>query len=253
MPADARAAMPELEERAAALRRILTPASEGLVRKWITMLFATMDSRESGEEAATRKDLMTRSLGLPAFCFRPDTLTLAQAAQRRPGQTGVWVPSYARLLEILDPLVKPYRDELAALEAVVRSMEAAEVKAALPPPRDFTTDAEIEEWVAAQERRPADRVRRAAVERFLKTLRQQDPEMHACWQGRITARLLEVPEQPEPPERLELAPHSRRKELAPEVVAWLRARGRTPEVVEREIRAMDAWLARRRVGEDVDG
>lgn len=241
MPASAPTVADELKRRVEALRRMLVPATEGLVRKWVTMMFETMDSRVTGDQAELRKDLLTRSLGLPAFCFRPETLEMVHIKQRRArpaGQSAVWAPSYARLMELLEPLTVPYREELTALEALERALQPApaltdESKA---PDQDelLLTDDGIATWLAAYEQIPPSAIRAIGVRSFLAELHKVNPAGHAHWREKIEQRLSSQPEA--------AAPERPRYKDVTLPSALLRQRD--PEQAERDRRQIAAFLAR---------
>lgn len=196
LPALAPDCLAEARERIEALRFLLRPAPEALVRKWVYLVATNMDSQEAAEEKLSRARLMVAKLDLPAICFTPDSEELVYREQRKA--SGTWFPSYVRLRDILSTITAPFTKELARLLKLLERLEDGTPPAgplALPAPSGdgpIRADGEIIAWVKARIMEPADAMRALQVRGFLTRLKQNSPEQHEKWAAPITNALIPV-------------------------------------------------------------
>lgn len=132
LPSTAPRCLDEARRRIRALKVILAPCQdENRIRQWCTTLAAAMDSMDDPIERASQASLMARRLQYPTMCFTREAQEEVFRQQRRDGRS--WFPSYVRLCEIFNGMIRPYADEVRDLEGLLRRVDL-ERASALPPP-----------------------------------------------------------------------------------------------------------------------
>lgn len=167
--------------RLQALKQSLEPAADATVRRWVTALVASMETKMTEGEKEAEIKLMVGIFDLPACCF-------TRAALRLVTGEAEWLPKYAKVNRIIRVLADGPKAEIARLTRLIALLERREQRLlSAPTEAARKTSAEVEAWVEECEGDVADAYRVQKARLYLTKLRQEEPALAEQFGARLRA------------------------------------------------------------------